>query len=98
MEIEEKYWEEVGAPAVSHPDDRSYCQRYNRDFASVAIIIEDLMENGTVKVDELSAGEVFGINCPVPLTIYTFEDNDYVYVAHYINEIEHQCYLWRHNK
>ena len=44
------------------------------------------------------AGDLKGATGPVGLYIYTMEDDDWIYVAHMIREVEHQCFLFRHRK
>mgnify|MGYP003675980310 CR=1 FL=1 len=84
-EIKKEYWS---------TDDR-FCQKCTLDEESIACIVSDYVGNLT---PTLPAGEVWGCHTSVPLTIHTFEDKDYCYVAHYINEVAHLCYLYRHPK
>jgi len=44
------------------------------------------------------AGDVQGAHGDVGLYIYTMEDDDWLYIAHFIYEVEYQCFLFRHKK
>ena len=48
--------------------------------------------------EEQYAGDVHGAHGSVGMYIYTMEDDDWIYVAHFIYEVEHQCFLFRHKK
>ena len=65
------------------------------DSSDIAIVVRK-----TIDKPELDsyAGNVHGAMGPVGLYIYTMEDDDWIYVAHFIYEVEHQCFLFRHRK
>ena len=46
----------------------------------------------------IAAGDVEGAHGDVGLYIYTMEDDNWLYVAHFIYEVEYQCFLFRHKK
>ena len=99
--IDPGLWEEVGQEKVKNPDPSiRYCQRCILGSDEVAQILEAGTGPDTTdsKISEMYAGETVGAHGSIGLYVYTFEDEDYVYVAHYIYEVEHQAYLWRHNK
>lgn len=64
------------------------------DSSDIAIVVGETIEFSK----QQHAGDVHGAQGPVGLYIYTMEDDDWVYIAHYINEVEHQCFLFRHRK
>ena len=64
------------------------------DPSDIAIVVRETV--GFSK--QQYAGDVHGAMGPVGLYIYTMEDDDWVYVAHFIYEVEHQCFLFRHKK
>lgn len=67
--------------------------------SDIAMIVGDTIFALDLKTkQEHYAGDVHGAQGPVGLYIYTMEDDDWIYVAHYINEVEHQCFLYRHRK
>ena len=74
------------------------------DSSDIAIVVRETIEAHVLEANEPSpdishyAGDVDGAHGPVGLYIYTMEDDDWVYVAHYIHEVEHQCFLFRHRK
>jgi len=82
------------------------------DSSDIAIVIGETIRayvNDTLTLKPLEAnepspdishytGDVHGAQGPVGLYIYTMEDDEWIYVAHYINEVEHQCFLFRHRK
>ena len=69
-------------------------QQAMNDMNEIAIVVGE-----TIKFSKRQhAGDVHGAMGPVGLYIYTMEDDDWVYIAHYINEVEHQCFLFRHRK
>ena len=77
-----------------------YCQRCTLGSDDVGQILEAGTgpDSTDPKISEMYAGKTVGAHGSIGLYVYTFEDEDYVYVAHYIYEVEHQAYLWRHNK
>ena len=95
------WWEEVGQEKVENPDPSiRYCQRCTLGSDEVAQILEAGTgpDSTDPEIKEMYAGDLPGAHGSIGLFVYTFEDEDYVYVAHYIYEVEHQAYLWRHNK
>ena len=49
-------------------------------------------------IDGMHAGDVAGVHEPVALFLYSMEDDEWVYIAHFIYEVTHQCFLFRHRK
>ena len=96
--IDPDFWEEVGQEKEENPN--PYCQRCTLGSDDVGQILEAGTgpDSTDPKISEMYAGETVGAHGSIGLYVYTFEDEDYVYVAHYIYEVEHQAYLWRHNK
>ena len=72
------------------------------DPSDIAIVISNTIDSAAEEKQEQIqgqyAGDVHGAMGPVGLYIYTMEDDDWIYVAHFIYEVEHQCFLHRHRK
>ena len=85
-EIEEEYWSTDG----------KYYQECTLDQESIACIVSEYVGNLT---PTMPTGNVAGIHGQVPVCVYTFggesSKSDYVYIAHYIYEVAHHCYLYR---
>ena len=64
------------------------------DSSDIAIVVGETIEFSKRQ----HVGDVHGAMGPVGLYIYTMEDDDWIYVAHMIREVEHQCFLFRHRK
>tara|TARA_B100000212_G_C27031771_1_gene387655 strand:- start:98 stop:430 length:333 start_codon:yes stop_codon:yes gene_type:complete len=84
-------------------------QQATDDLSDVALVVHEVLdkhliaENSIMGADEWEnishyAGDVHGAHGPTRLYIYTMEDDDWVYVAHFIYEVEYQCFLFRHKK
>ena len=68
------------------------------DMSDIAYVVDKVIDDHWSKDISEYAGDVKGAIGPVGLYIYTMEDDDWVYVAHFIYEVEHQCFLFRHKK
>ena len=76
-----------------------FIQEAMENPSDIAMIVGDTIFALELKTEqEHYGGEVHGAMGPVGLRIYTMEDDDWIYVAHFINEVEHQCFLFRHRK
>ena len=79
-----------------------WIQEAMNDSSDIATVvsktIDSTAEERQEQVQGLYAGDVHGSMGPVGLYIYTMEDDDWTYVAHFIYEVEHQCFLFRHRK
>ena len=74
-------------------------QKAKDDPSDVASRVAEVMDAQDQEIlGEFYAGDVQGAHGPVGLYIYTMEDDDWVYVAHFIYEVEYQCFLFRHKK
>ena len=67
------------------------------DPSDIASVIAEVVDKHSVDIAH-SAGDVHGAHGPVGMYIYTMEDDDWIYVAHFIYEVEYQCFLFRHRK
>ena len=68
------------------------------DSSDIAIVVSKTIDKAASESKEQYAGDVHGAMGPVGMYIYTMEDDDWIYVAHFIYEVEHQCFLFRHRK
>ena len=79
-----------------------WIQEAMNDSSDIATVVSETIDSTAEERQEqiqgLYAGDVHGAMGPGGLYIYTMEDDDWVYVAHYIHEVEHQCFLFRHRK
>ena len=73
-------------------------QKAKDDPSDVASRVSEVLDGQFSTDAELYAGDVQGAHGDVGLYVYTIEDDDWVYVAHFIYEVEHQCFLFRHKK
>tara|TARA_R110000824_G_C15089668_1_gene665211 strand:+ start:111 stop:413 length:303 start_codon:yes stop_codon:yes gene_type:complete len=67
------------------------------DMSDIAYVVDKVIDGWSRDISEY-AGDVKGAMGPVGLYIYTMEDDDWIYVAHMIREVEYQCFLFRHRK
>lgn len=79
-----------------------WIQEAMNDSSDIATVVSETIDSTAEERQEqiqgLYAGDVHGAMGPVGLYIYTMEDDDWTYVAHFIYEVEHQCFLFRHRK
>ena len=76
-----------------------WIQEAKEDPSDIASVLSETIHKIPLsEMKEQYAGDVHGAHGPVGLYIYTMEDDDWVYVAHFIYEVEHQCFLFRHRK
>lgn len=69
------------------------------DSSDIASIVSETIHKIPLsEMKEQHAGDVHGAMGPVGLYIYTMEDDDWIYIAHFIYEVEYQCFLFRHRK
>ena len=85
----ENTYDELVEEAMSDPSDIA---------TVVSQTIDSIAEEKQEQVQGLYAGDVDGAHGPVGMYIYTMEDDDWIYVAHFIYEVEYQCFLFRHRK
>lgn len=75
-----------------------YIQEAMDDSSDIAIVVTKAIDAAPSEMKEQYAGDVHGAMGPVGMYIYTMEDDDWIYVAHFIYEVEYQCFLFRHKK
>ena len=79
-----------------------WIQEAMNDSSDIATVVSETIDSTAEERQEqiqgLYTGDVHGAMGPVGLYIYTMEDDDWTYVAHFIYEVEHQCFLFRHRK
>jgi len=68
------------------------------DPSDIAAVVSKTIDSAKSEIKGQYAGDVNGAHGPVGMYIYTMEDDDWIYVAHFIYEVEHQCFLFRHKK
>jgi|TARA_E500000178_G_scaffold356229_1_gene432625 hypothetical protein len=69
------------------------------DPSEVAIVVDKYLDKFKMfDQQSMSAGNVDGAHGGVGLYIYKMEDDDWIYIAHFIYEVEYQCFLFRHKK
>ena len=59
---------------------------------------EGLIPGDIIQKAKDDPGDVQGAHGDVGLYVYTMEDDDWLYIAHFIYEVEYQCFLFRHKK
>tara|TARA_R100001244_G_scaffold36657_1_gene33550 strand:+ start:274 stop:600 length:327 start_codon:yes stop_codon:yes gene_type:complete len=89
-------WESTtdGPSSITIDDDT---QQATDDMSDIACVVDEVIDGWSRDISEY-AGDVHGAMGPVGLYIYTMEDDDWIYVAHMIREVEYQCFLFRHRK
>ena len=85
--------------------DDDLIQQATDDLSDIACVVDEVIDGWSRDISEyvsknkeIYAGDVHGAMGPVGMYIYTMEDDDWVYVAHMIREVEYQCFLFRHRK
>lgn len=64
----------------------------------VASVVDETLKVRHKPTDPEYAGKVAGPMGQVGLYIHTMEDDEWIYVAHMIRQVEYQCLLFRHRK
>ena len=64
-----------------------FIQEAVEDPSDIASFIAEVLNKHSVDIAH-SAGDVHGAHGPVGLYIYTMEDDDWIYVAHFIYEVD----------